>query len=108
MTTQETNLTRVGHPQLCYKCDQTTAWAVTTNAKRILMDFHPSPEGRYRIVGTDATGNIIVGMVNRHAAPNTEELHFGCHFSTCPNKRGRGRKTNRYGQTMNLSPFGNW
>ncbi|MDE2022288.1 MAG: hypothetical protein KGI71_05260 [Patescibacteria group bacterium] len=104
---------RVGYPQLCYRCDRTVAWAKTRQGKKILMDFHPSAEGKFVIVG-QSEKDAVVAQVARRIAPgeqSMEQMRFTCHWNTCRMRAGartRNRRTDRFGREMNLSPFGNW
>lgn len=96
-------LPRIGHPELCSRCDQTVAKATTRSGKTILMDFHPSQLGQFVIVD-EANGRCVVAKAARYIGPDDPRARYSCHWNHC-----RGGNTNprrRYGQgAVNYSPF---
>ena len=105
MTIEHAAPTRVGYPELCSRCDRTTAMALTRSGKSIKMNFQPSAEGNFHIVGT-RDGKSIVARISKSALPNPDELRFSCHWDRGQCRSSGMRRSNRYGQSFSVNPFG--
>lgn len=88
MEMSETSITRIGYPQLCYRCDRSVTWARTKALRKILIDFYPCAEGRYVITGATESGEAIV-MRTPGAPQDPDQDRYTCHFDTCAKKSYR-------------------
>lgn len=89
---------KIGYPELCYRCDQTVAWALSKNGKKMLMDFYPSNRGRFIIDYEGATTVVSRIPPNEMVAPEIDR--YTCHFDTCSARsRPKGRTPKGHGLT---------
>jgi len=73
---------KIGYPELCYRCDQTVAWVLSKNARKMLMDFYPSNRGRFIIDYVGATS--VVSRIPPNVMMPDDVERYTCHFDTCP------------------------
>lgn len=81
-------------PGRCSSCDAPVIWALTTNGKKIPIDFEPALDGN--IVLRRRTDGALIALVPGPATVGLEDFHDErrkSHFATCPNaKRHRKAK----------------